>query len=180
MTVLATTASASRGAIASQLSDLRSVLRMFSLRGWLVAGAGAFAALILVGVPTVMIDNPFFIRMTPVRIQDYAIWAATAVLVGLIAGTLVLPARQANEGKVLSGGFLSYLAVGCPICNKLVVLFVGTSGALAYFAPAQLYIGLASLLLLAWTLRLRVRALIAPCAIQRPARSDAHSPQGQP
>jgi hypothetical protein len=54
---------------------------------------------------------------------------------------------------------LSVLAVGCPICNKLVVLLLGVSGALTIFEPAQLYLGVVSVVLLAWTLRLRARAV---------------------
>lgn len=163
MTALTSTASASHAAISTQVTELRSVIGMFSLRGWLAAGAGAIVTLVLIGVPTAIIDNPFFIRMTPVRAQDYAIWVVTALLAGLIAGTFALPAQLASGGKILSGGVLSYLAVGCPICNKVVVLLLGVSGALAYFAPVQIYMGLASLLLLAWTLRLRVRALVETC-----------------
>lgn len=153
-------------AVSGELRDLRTVLRMFSFRGWFVVGLGVIVALVLIGVPASIIDNPFFVRMTPVRMQDYVIWPATAGLVGLISGTFTLPAlRVATEGKVLSGGFLSFLAVGCPICNKVVVLLLGVSGALTYFAPLQMYIGLASLLLLAWTLRLRVRALVGACQL---------------
>jgi hypothetical protein len=55
---------------------------------------------------------------------------------------------------------LSFLAAGCPACNKLVVLAVGTTGALDYFRPLQPLLGLASLVLLGVALgaRLRVRA----------------------
>ena len=35
------------------------------------------------------------------------------------------------------GSMLSLFAVGCPICNKLVVMAVGVSGALNWFAPLQ-------------------------------------------
>ena len=35
------------------------------------------------------------------------------------------------------GGALTYLAVGCPTCNHIVMLAVGTTGALAWFAPLQ-------------------------------------------
>lgn len=169
MTVLASTVSVSRTAISTQATELLAVLRMFSVRGWFVAAVGGIAVLALIGVPTAIIDNPFFIRMTPVRIQDYAIWAVTALLAGVIAGTFALPAHLATGGRILSGGFLSYLAVGCPICNKVVVLLLGVSGALAYFAPVQIYIGVASLLLLIWTLRLRVRAVLAMCPVRVPA-----------
>ncbi len=149
------------------MAEVSSALRLFGLRGWLVAAVGAVAALILIGIPTAIIDSPFFVRMIPTRTQDYAIWVATAVLAGLIVGTFARPTQVGDEGKALSGGFLSYLAVGCPICNKLAVLLLGTSGALTIFAPAQLFIGLASLALLGWTFRLRARSIAGPCSVRR-------------
>ncbi|MEE8369849.1 MAG: hypothetical protein V3S00_03650 [Dehalococcoidia bacterium] len=167
MTTLTTAVNASRGALSAQMTEMSAALRLFGPRGWLVAAAGTVAALILIGVPTAIIDSPFFVRMIPIRTQDYAIWVATAVLAGLIAGTFALPTPAGSEGKALSGGFLSYLAVGCPICNKFVVLLLGTSGALTFFAPAQLFIGLASLALLGWTFRLRARSIAGPCPVRR-------------
>jgi len=137
-------------------------LGTFGLRGWLVALTAAGAALALIGVATAIIDNPLFVRMTPTRDQDYVIWVATAVLTGLIAGTYAVSVGS-NQNSVATGGVLSTLAVGCPICNKLVVLLIGTSGALTFFAPLQLYIGLGALALLLWTLWLRVSALTGYC-----------------
>jgi hypothetical protein len=167
MTSMTDAVNASRGALSAQVAEMLAALRLFGPRGWLVAAAGSVAALVLIGVPTAMFDNPLFIRMIPIRSQDYAIWAASAVLAGLIAGTFTRPANSGSEGKALSGGFLSYLAVGCPVCNKLVVLLLGTSGALTIFAPAQLFIGLASLALLGWTFRLRARSIAGPCPVQQ-------------
>ena len=158
---------ASRGAMSAQVAEMLTALRLFGPRGWLVAAAGTAIALILIGVPAAVIENPLFSRPIPVRGQDYAIWAASAVLAGLIAGTFARPAYAGSEGKALSGGFLSYLAVGCPVCNKLAVLLLGTSGALTIFAPAQLFIGLASLALLGWTFRLRARSITGPCPVQQ-------------
>ena len=144
-------------------SRWRPVFQLFGLRGWLVATVAGITTLVLIGTPTAIIDNPFFFRQTPVRIQDYVIWVATGLLTGLIAGTFTLSAKSSASGKAVSGGFLSFLAVGCPICNKLVLLLLGTSGALTYFAPAQLYIGVASLALLGWALHLRVQAINRSC-----------------
>jgi hypothetical protein len=165
MTRLESAFETSRATLHAQIREVRQALRLFGPRSWAVGAIAAFVALVAIGVPTAIIDTPFFVRMLPVRVEDYAVWGATAVLAGLIAGTYALPAPSGSEGKALSGGFLSYLAVGCPICNKLVVLLLGTSGALTFFAPAQLYIGLASLLLLAWTLRLRARAVAGSCPV---------------
>ncbi len=147
------------------MTDILQALRMFGSRGWLVAMGATGGSLLLIGIPAAIVNNPFFIRMIPTRSQDYAIWALSAVLVGLIAGTYATRAPSDNQEKLLSGGLLSFLAVGCPICNKLVVLALGTSGALTFFGPMQLYIGLASLALLLWTLSLRARSVVGPCAI---------------
>lgn len=148
-----------------KIDEVRLALGRFGTRGWFVAAAAGFAALLAVGLVTAIVDNPLFVRMTPVRVQDYAIWLASGLLMGLITGTFVGPAPASHEGKVLSGGLLSLLAVGCPICNKLVVLLLGVSGALTVFGPAQLYLGALSVALLAWTFRLRVRAVARTCSV---------------
>ena len=41
-------------------------------------------------------------------------------------------------------GAVTYLAVGCPVCNKVVLVALGTSGALSWFAPVQPLLGLAA------------------------------------
>lgn len=143
----------------AEISKLWRVLYGFSARSWAIAVLGSAGSLLLLGIPAAIIKTPFFVRMTPVRLQDYIVWSITAILVGLIVGTYTLPAQASCQGKVTAGGILSFLAIGCPICNKLVVLLLGISGALAFFAPLQLYIGIASVVLLAWTLWLRVRVI---------------------
>ncbi|MEE8373549.1 MAG: hypothetical protein V3R87_07525 [Dehalococcoidia bacterium] len=152
-----------RGTKTEQLARWRAVFRLFRVRSWLVAAVAGLATLALIGIPTSILANPFFIRMLPVRAQDYVIWIVTGILAGLVAGTYTLPAGGRSEVKVASGGFLSFLAVGCPICNKLVLLLLGTSGALTYFAPAQLFIGIASVALLGWALHMRVQAINRAC-----------------
>jgi len=150
------------------IGEVRAALGSFSARGWLVAAGAALATLVAIGVPAALIDNPLFFRMTPARAQDYAIWLATGLLMGLIAGTFVRPAPTMHGGKAVSGGLLTFPAVGCPICNKLVVLLLGVSEALTVFGPAQLYLGVLSLVLLAWTFRLRVRAVAQACPLSAP------------
>lgn len=150
---------------AEQVNRWKAVFGLFTFRTWVVTITSAAVTLLLIGIPTVIIANPFFTRMTPVRPQDYVIWIMTGVLAGLVFGTYALPAGVRSGGKLASGGFLSFVAVGCPVCNKLVLILLGTSGALNYFAPAQLYIGIASLLLLGWALHIRVRSIAAGCPV---------------
>lgn len=148
---------------------LWSMLRGFSPAAWLLAGIGTVGALAAIGLPTRLIANGIFGRMTPTRMQDYVIWAITAPLVGLIIGSFALGrAVETGDGKLLSGGLFSFLAVGCPVCNKVVVLLIGTSGALTFWAPLQLWVGVASVLTLAWTLVLRARGVAFGCVLPAP------------
>ncbi len=136
-------------------------MRLWGLRRYTVAVVAACLWPVLSGVPTDLIDTPFFVRMTPAEWWNYPLWVAGAVLVGLLAATYVAnPDREnrsvSHSGKVFGGGLLSVFAVGCPVCNKLVVLALGASGALTYFAPLQPVLGLFSLGLLLYTLLARL------------------------
>lgn len=154
------------------VNEGRMAFALYATRGWLVSTAGAGALLVLIGVPTDLIETSLFTRMIAAQPRDYVLWVLTALLGGLLLGSFAarVGTGVTGEGKALSSGLLSYLAVGCPICNKAVVLLLGVSGALTWFAPLQLYIGLASLALMAWALRLRLRALAGSCAVPPPPR----------
>ena len=66
-------------------------------------------------------------------------------------------AERPRTARALVGGILSAFAVGCPICNKLVVLAIGVSGALSYWAPVQPVLAAASVALLGYALIRRLR-----------------------
>ena len=126
----------------------------------------AIAAL-AIGIPTDVLPNPWFTRMTPVRTLDLVLWPLTSLAVGALAATFALPSTR-RGGRVLGasagGGLLSVFAVGCPVCNKLVVLALGFSGALTYFAPVQPILGVAALVLTLALLRRRIAGLSGACA----------------
>ena len=144
---------------------LRSTL---DRRFWAVAVLATAGSLVLLGVPTAVIPNPFFVRMTPTETFNILVWLLSAPLIGLLVATYVRPPRPAfgratgepGAGRTTLGGVAAYLAIGCPICNKVVVAALGVSGALSYFAPLQPIIGAGSVALLGATLvwRLRDRA----------------------
>jgi hypothetical protein len=152
-------------AIRHSLYTVAAMFNLYTGKSWAVAALAAVLGLVVIGLPTAIYENPFFVRMTPVRPQDYVIWALSAALIGLIVGSYFVARSTSGDGKVVSGGLLSVIAVGCPTCNKLVVLLLGTSGALNIFAPLQLYVGIASVFLLAWTLLHRARALTGTCLV---------------
>lgn len=129
------------------------------MRRWLVAALAAAASALAIGIPTGVVPTAFYTRMTPIVWWDYPIWALSALALGLIAATYVRAGGLDRDGggRALGGGVLSTFAVGCPICNKIVVALLGVGGALDYWAPLQPFLGLASLALLLATLTLRLR-----------------------
>ena len=118
--------------------------------------------LLIAGIPTAVIPTPWFTRMLPVRPQDYLFLGITAILAAALGATFAFPAScSLQQAKVGAGTYLSVLAVGCPICNKVVVLLLGVSGALTIFQPLQPVLALAAMALLGYALFLRVRAVRA-------------------
>ncbi len=126
---------------------------------------GAVAVALVIGIPTGIVETPWYTRMTPVLWWNYPVWAVSSVLTGLLLATYVrqpTPMREDTQsGKTFLGTMLSLFAVGCPICNKLVVLALGVNGALTWFAPAQPFLALGSIALLAYAVRARLRAAAA-------------------
>ena len=132
----------------------------------------------MVALPTAVIPNPVFGREIGVTWWSYPVVIVTAILGGLLIATYVRPRdagpdpADADESEELdrasklgmAGAVVSFFAVGCPVCNKLVLLALGTSGAITWFAPIQGYLALASVALMAVALRARLRGEIA-CAL---------------
>jgi hypothetical protein len=132
---------------------------------WLQLTVAVVAAVIValaVGVPSALLPNPFFVRMTAVPWWSYTTWILTAVLSGALAATYVrrpsgIPLAPGRAGILANMG--SLLAVGCPVCNKVVIAAIGVSGALNVWAPIQPLIAAAALAILGWALWRRLKAL---------------------
>lgn len=122
----------------------------------------AVLTLLAIGLPAALIDNPVFVRQLPARPLDYVVLGLTMLLAGAIGATYAWPvACPTQERKLLGGGLLAFLAVGCPTCNKLAVLLLGASGAIALFEPVQPLLAVTGLILLGASLWLRLRAITA-------------------
>ncbi|GAA2964170.1 hypothetical protein [Kitasatospora cinereorecta] len=148
-----------------------AALRGWTARRWAAAITGALATAAITGVPTAVVPTPWFSRSVPVQWWNYPAWAVTAALAGLVLATYVAAGPSArptdsDSGRRLGylGGVLSFLAIGCPVCNKVVLLLVGASGALSYWAPLQPLVAVASVVLLAEA-ALRRLATEASCPV---------------
>jgi hypothetical protein len=150
---------------------MSSSMAQWSRRRWTTAGVAAAAIALLVGLPTDVIPNPVFGRPVPVTWWSYPVLFVTAVLGGLLTATYVrdevAPPRSPRppaDGELDrpgraggAAGLLSFFAVGCPVCNKLVVIALGTAGARQWFEPLQPWLAALSTVLLALALRARLR-----------------------
>ncbi len=112
----------------------------------MAAAIGAVAAIALViGVPTALVPTSVFGRMTPAP-WWVPVWMTVSVLVGLAAVSGAAARRRPEVGaELVAAGAMTVLAVGCPLCNKLVLAVLGSSGALAVWAPLQPVLALAAL-----------------------------------
>lgn len=149
---------------------------MFGLRFWSLSALYTAGSAVLLGVPTRLVPNPLFSRIVPTGPQDYVIWIVSTLLLGPLLALMTLypmPSQKAAPGKrsiagtgrAFGGALLSFFSVGCPVCNKVVVLLLGLGGAMTIFNPLRPFLGLASIVLLGVTLFLRVRVVRYGCRL---------------
>lgn len=136
---------------AKRLVTLREACGIFaSLRPtyWLKAFSITVGAGLLIGLPTRLIPSPLFVRMIPTTWIDYALFVISLVLLGLSWALPRTASSRVTERRSVVGGIGTLLAVGCPTCNKIVLLLLGSGGALSYFAPLQPVLGIAAIVLI--------------------------------
>jgi hypothetical protein len=98
---------------------------LWPARRWATAIAVAIATFFIIGITTAVIANPVFGRAVGVTPWSVPVLIATSVLSGMLFATyvrmdaVITDESSAKVGSI--GGFLAYLAVGCPVCNKLVL-----------------------------------------------------------
>lgn len=137
-----------------------TALLAWPAKRWLVAVFTALATGLVISIPTAVLKNPIFGREVGVTDWSTTVVFVTAVLTGLLVATYVkIDAELVEERSLKIGGagaISSFLAVGCPVCNKLVLIALGYSGAIKYFAPVQPYLALIGIGLLMYALRKRL------------------------
>lgn len=137
-------------------------LRTWPARRWQAAIAVAALTLLVTAIPTAMIPTPLFSRDIPTTAWAWPVLIITSALAGMVTATYVAR-RDTRQGKDRGsklgtiGAFTTFFAVGCPVCNKLVLIALGYTGALQYFAPAQPFLAALAIVLLGWALIVRVR-----------------------
>ena len=145
--------------ICCSVSGAAAGVRRWPARRWQVALAGAVVVGLLLAVPTALLPTPWFGRTIAPTWWSGPMLIATAGLSGLVLATYVdRPVIEVGSGRASgAAGLLSFFAVGCPVCNKLVLLAFGFVGAVDVFAPLQPLLALTAIALLLWALRRRLQ-----------------------
>jgi hypothetical protein len=106
-----------------------------------VAVIAAALTFLVIGVPTDIVPNPVFGREVPVRPWEPFVLVLTSILTGLWFGLqrarAATPDDEDSSVPTLGAAGLALFAVACPVCNKIVLLALGTSGALGFWEPLQ-------------------------------------------
>lgn len=156
-------------------------MSQWSPRRWYAALLSGLGIGFLIALPTAVIPNPIFGREIETTWWSYPTVAFSAILGGLLIATYIRESFTDPEAVVEStdkslrlgtlGGFISFFAVGCPVCNKLVLLAIGSSGALSWFAPIQPFLAVISLLFMLWAVNVRLTNQDS-CSLAPPAQSQ--------
>jgi hypothetical protein len=141
-------------------------MSQWSSRRWYAALLSGLGIGFLIALPTAVIPNPIFGRAIETTWWSYPTVIFSAILGGLLIATYVRESIDDDEIEVRGrdtslrigtlGGFITFFAVGCPVCNKLVLLALGSSGAISWFAPVQPFLAVISLIFMLWALNVRL------------------------
>jgi hypothetical protein len=56
---------------------------------WVIAGCAVAVVAVAIAIPTALVPNPFYERMTSPPWWSYPVWVATAVLTGLLIASYI-------------------------------------------------------------------------------------------
>ena len=115
--------------------------------------AFSLLAILILGIPTAVIRNHFYFRMTPAFWFDYLFLVVNGTLIGLyfaITYTSTQPEACKIEKKSLFASVLALFGIACPICNQILLLIFSTSFLLSFLGPIRPFISLTSALSLIW------------------------------
>ena len=120
------------------------------IRG-ILFGAFSFAAM---GTITAVCRNPIFTRITPIEGWEHPSLFIFASLAGVFAAI-----RQPSCSTIKAGfgSIASFLGIGCPTCNKVMMFVLGGEALMRWFDPIRPTVTAVGLVILALAIRIEWR-----------------------
>jgi hypothetical protein len=152
------------------LNNYLIILRAWSIRRWITVAVSAIITGLVISIPTAVLENSVFGREIAVTSWSVPVIVVTSILSGLLFATYIKNDSANTEDTSLkigtAGAFFSFLAVGCPVCNKIALVALGYSGAMNYFAPVQPFLAFAGVAILTYALIMRLNGEVK-CQVKR-------------
>jgi hypothetical protein len=152
------------------LNNYLTILRAWNIRRWITATVSAIVTGLVISIPTAVLENSVFGREIAVTSWSVPVIVITSILSGLLFATYIKNDSANTEDTSLkigtAGAFFSFLAVGCPVCNKIALVALGYSGAMNYFAPVQPFLAFAGVAILTYALIMRLNGEVK-CQVKR-------------
>jgi hypothetical protein len=128
--------------------------RQSVLQAVIIGILAAALLFVLFGMLTAIIQNPYFVRMMPIRWVDYLFLFLTAMLSGIYVGLWHYQRKSdATCDYMAMGGTIGgVFAFGCAMCNQLLMTLLGATAVMAYFTPLQPIVGIFSTALLSYAI----------------------------
>jgi hypothetical protein len=126
--------------------------------------ATAVAMFVLLGTVAALWNNPLFMRMTSAGSFEIALLLLQALLMGVYVG---LPHSPCGKRTAGAGAIIGFLGIACPVCNKVLVVLIGSALLLEYFEPVRIYVALGGAVLVALAIWLK---LARPECMKAPAQ----------
>ncbi len=146
------------------LNNYVLALHSWSRKRWQIAIISALITGVVISLPTAIIENPVFGRDIAVTAWSIPVVVITAILSGMLFATYIKNDSNLPEESSLkigtAGTLLSFLAVGCPVCNKIALIALGYTGAIKYFAPIQPFLAFFGIAILIYALSQRLKGEI--------------------
>ena len=153
-----------------KINNYLTILRAWSIRRWITVAVSAIITGLVISIPTAVLENSVFGREIAVTSWSVPVIVITSILSGLLFATYVKNDSDNTEDTSLkigtAGAFFSFLAVGCPVCNKIALVALGYSGAMNYFAPVQPFLAFAGVAILTYALIMRLNGEVK-CQVKR-------------
>jgi hypothetical protein len=153
-----------------KINNYLTILRAWSIRRWITVAVSAIITVLVISIPTAVLENSVFGREIAVTSWSVPVIVITSILSGLLFATYVKNDSANTEDTSLkigtAGAFFSFLAVGCPVCNKIALVALGYSGAMNYFAPVQPFLAFAGVAILTYALIMRLNGEVK-CQVKR-------------
>jgi hypothetical protein len=113
----------------------------------------------LFSIPTALINNPFFKRMTPVTKLDLILLVIISLMLGIYVSLHFYLKYKNNKCSyyAIGGAFTGVFAFTCPICNILLVAVFGSTALLTYFEPYRPLLGVVAIVLIGFAIFLQIK-----------------------